>query len=72
MPYCSVGRPKDGDWRAGYVLLGVTSANAVSVEFVRVQYDVEQVARAILDSELPSSFAAYLRTGGKTTADANS
>jgi predicted phosphodiesterase len=60
----SVGRPKDGDPRAGYVLLDV-GAEATRIEFVRVQYDVEQAARAILESELPHDFADYLRTGGK-------
>lgn len=59
----SVGRPKDGDPRAGYVLLDVASTE-INVEFVRVEYDVEQAARAILDSSLPNEFADYLRTGG--------
>ena len=63
----SVGRPKDGDWRAGYVILDVTAAG-VQVEVVRVQYDVEAAARAILDSDLPKDFAAYLRTGGRPAA----
>ncbi len=60
----SVGRPKDGDPRAGYVLLDVTASGA-SVEFVRVAYDVERAAQAIIDSTLPNDFADYLRTGGK-------
>src|SRR5215208_4400933 len=64
----SVGRPKDGDPRAGYVLLDVDAAGSVGVEFVRVEYDVEEAARAILASELPDDFADYLRTGGKLTA----
>lgn len=59
----SVGRPKDGDPRAGYVLLDVT-ADAVSVEHVRVTYDVESAARAIIASDLPDEFADQLRTGG--------
>jgi diadenosine tetraphosphatase ApaH/serine/threonine PP2A family protein phosphatase len=59
----SVGRPKDGDWRAGFVLLEV-GARAVGVEFVRVEYDLERAARGILDSDLPDEFADYLRTGG--------
>lgn len=59
----SVGRPKDGDPRAGYVLLGM-STDTVDVEFVRVAYDVERAARAIVASELPDDFADYLRTGG--------
>lgn len=60
----SVGRPKDGDWRAGYVLLAVDGAR-VEPEFVRVEYDVEAAARGILASKLPHDFADYLRTGGK-------
>ena len=62
----SVGRPKDGDWRAGYVLLDMTS-DAPGVEFVRVPYDVERTAKAIEQSNLPDDFAEYLRTGGKPT-----
>jgi hypothetical protein len=38
------------------------------VEFVRVEYDVEQAARAIVASELPYEFADFLRTGGKATS----
>jgi predicted phosphodiesterase len=62
----SVGRPKDGDPRAGYVLLDVTESG-VDVEFVRVEYDVDEAARAIVASELPDEFADFLRTGGKAT-----
>lgn len=62
----SVGRPKDGDWRAGYVLLDVAT-DGVRVDFVRVEYDIEQATRAILESELPDDFAEYLRTGGRPT-----
>jgi predicted phosphodiesterase len=60
----SVGRPKDGDWRAGYVVLD-HGGPTLSVEFVRVDYDVERAATAILESSLPNDFADYLRTGGK-------
>lgn len=67
----SVGRPKDGDWRGGYVLLDVNANAGVSVEFVRVEYDVERAARSIVESDLPNDFADYLRTGGKATASVN-
>jgi predicted phosphodiesterase len=67
----SVGRPKDGDWRAGYVLLDVGPAEP-RVELVRVEYDVERAARGILESDLPKDFADYLRTGGTLTAGASS
>ena len=66
----SVGRPKDGDWRAGYVLLDV-GAGEPRADIVRVAYDVERAVRAILESELPNDFAEYLRTGGKPTAVVN-
>ena len=59
----SVGRPKDGDWRAGYVLLDV-SGETPQVEFMRVEYDLEQAMDGIRRSELPDDFAEYLRTGG--------
>jgi predicted phosphodiesterase len=60
----SVGRPKDGDWRAGYVLLAM-DAGRLGVEFRRVEYDLERAMAAIRASELPSDFAAYLQTGGR-------
>ena len=60
----SVGRPKDGDWRAGYVLLEI-GGDAPSVEFVRVEYDVKKAAAAIRASALPAEFAEFLESGGK-------
>ena len=62
----SVGRPKDGDARAGYVLLDAAE-QVVNVEFIRVEYDVEVAASAILASTLPNEFAEYLSTGGRLT-----
>jgi predicted phosphodiesterase len=59
----SVGRPKDGDWRAGYVLVAMDGV-AVDVEFVRVAYDLARATAAIRESELPDDFAAYLESGG--------
>jgi len=58
----SVGRPKDGDWRAGYVVIDVTDDHLTPL-FVRVEYDVELAAKAIEAGSLPSEFAAELRTG---------
>ncbi|MHB1169077.1 MAG: metallophosphoesterase family protein [Longimicrobiales bacterium] len=63
----SVGRPKDGDRRAGYVLLDMNGAD-VDVEFVRVEYDIERATRAIRESDLPDDFAEYLETGGMPAA----
>ena len=59
----SVGRPKDGDPRAGYVVL-TFEGDTVAVAFVRVEYDVERAMEGIRTSELPDEFADYLRTGG--------
>jgi putative phosphoesterase len=59
----SVGRPKDGDWRACYALLSM-EASGTRVEFVRVAYDVDEATRAIRESELPDEFADVLRSGG--------
>lgn len=59
----SVGRPKDGDWRAGYMLLTVGS-EGTSVEAVRVEYDLDRAMDGIRRSTLPADFADYLRTGG--------
>ncbi len=62
----SVGRPKDGDWRAGYILLNVGEGKP-TVEIVRVPYDVERAMTAIRTSTLPADFAEFLRTGGKSS-----
>lgn len=60
----SVGRPKDADPRACYVLISAEQA-LMSAEFVRVTYDVESVASRIAASGLPGEFADVIRTGGK-------
>jgi len=60
----SVGRPKDGDWRACYAVVALDGAG-VEVSFRRVSYDLAQATGAIRSSELPSEFATYLETGGK-------
>ena len=60
----SVGRPKDGDWRAGYVVLEAGDGGPVSVEFRRVEYDVQRAMDGIRASELPDELADHLRAGG--------
>jgi putative phosphoesterase len=54
----SVGRPKDGDARAGYVIL-----DSGEVEFRRVAYDTEAAAQAIRASDLPDYYADELLAG---------
>ena len=56
----SVGKPKDGDARACWALVE-TSPAGVTVDFRRVDYDIEAAAQGILASELPHEFAAQLR-----------
>ena len=54
----SVGKPKDRDARAGYVLLDV--GDEVKAELRRVPYDVAAAAAAVRASGLPAHFAELL------------
>ena len=67
----SVGKPKDGDWRAGYVLAEIGPPRP-AFTFVRVAYDLDRAMKGIRESELPDAFAEDLRTGGAVAADAAS
>ncbi len=58
----SVGKPKDDDPRAGYVVLAA-EGRQLQVKFVRVAYDVEKAAQAIEASNMPDEFAGMLRLG---------
>jgi putative phosphoesterase len=58
----SVGKPKDGDPRAGYLILKAQDGN-LRVEFIRVAYDIDRAAKAIEASEMPDEYAAMLRSG---------
>lgn len=59
----SVGKPKDGDPRAGYALVEM-DGEEVGIEFVRVAYDLDRTADAIHESSLPDEFVDQLRAGG--------
>lgn len=65
----SVGKPKDGNPQGGYVILtiqensSITNKDAIQVEFVRFNYDVEKAAKAVEDSRLPDAYAESLRKG---------
>lgn len=63
----SVGRPKDGDWRAGYVRVTLGDGE-LRVEFVRVSYDLEATIAGVRAAGLPEDFVEFLQTGGKPTA----
>jgi predicted phosphodiesterase len=58
----SVGKPKDNDPRAGYVVLSAEKSE-LSVDFIRVPYDIEKTAQAIEAAEMPDEFAGMLRRG---------
>ncbi|RAK66165.1 metallophosphoesterase family protein [Hymenobacter edaphi] len=63
----SVGKPKDGDPRAAYLLLHLDEQTSLAEptglrsELVRVPYDVERAARAVEASPLPDAYADMLR-----------
>lgn len=64
----SVGKPKDGDPRAGYVLL--SAGRPWRVEFRRVAYNVAAAAASVRAAGLPPEFARLLETGGRAVAEA--
>ena len=66
----SVGRPKDGDWRACLVLLDL-NGDEPEVEFVRVEYDLEAATEGIRRSGLPDEFSDYLASGGQLSIRAS-
>ena len=65
----SVGKPKDGNSKGGYVLLTINQTvsledkDSIKVEFVRFEYDTETAAKAIENSPLPNELAEMLRKG---------
>lgn len=62
----SVGKPKDRDPRAGYVVLSANGRD-LSVDFIRVPYDIERIAQAIEATPeqggMPHPYAQMLRDG---------
>ncbi len=58
----SVGKPKDGNPQACYVVLEASNRD-FTVTFRRVRYDLERAAQAIEASDMPNEYAEMLRTG---------
>ena len=56
----SVGQPRDGDWRAAWLLLDLDEGRA---SFRRVEYDVQATQAEIRDAGLPASLAERLAYG---------
>ncbi|WP_069999720.1 metallophosphoesterase family protein [Cellulosilyticum sp. I15G10I2] len=64
----SVGRPKNGDARATYIVLGVEDGS-VSGVIHKVSYDVAKVIKEIEESGLDNYFAEFLKNGGAHVKD---
>jgi putative phosphoesterase len=56
----SVGKPKDGDPRAGFAILEVDDGGQVVPSIERVPYDAEAVAREVAAAGLPGEYAEKL------------
>ena len=56
----SVGQPRDGDPRAAYLMLDTDTWTA---SFRRVEYPIDEAAKAIVDAGLPQSLADRLYQG---------
>lgn len=59
----SVGKPKDNNADACYILLTLDQNDDLTVEFIRVAYDIERIARDIEATTMPDEFAQMLRDG---------
>jgi len=58
-----VGQPRDGDWRTAYAVINTEEEPPDNVEFHRVEYDVEESARKIVEAGLPRFLAERLFEG---------
>jgi len=56
----SVGKPKDGDPRAGFAILELDDAGEIAASIERVPYDAEAVAREVDAAGLPGEYAEKL------------
>jgi len=60
----SVGRMFDGDPRASFAILNISSGN-ISAEHFRIPYPVEKVVAGLKDQRLPGIYAKMFRSGKK-------
>ncbi len=51
----SVGKPKDGDPRAGYCVLTVKKGN-ITIDHYRIEYETEKALDAMREAQLPESY----------------
>ena len=60
----SVGQPRDGDWRASYLIYdGDEEDGDGTLQHYRVEYDIATAQARILDAGLPESLAYRLSDG---------
>ena len=59
----SVGQPRDGDWRASYLLYDGGAGGAGALEHRRVEYDIATAQRKIREAGLPGVLADRLARG---------
>ena len=56
----SVGQPRDGDWRASYVIYDIDSRTII---FRRLEYDLDTAQKKILAAKLPEGLATRIAEG---------
>jgi diadenosine tetraphosphatase ApaH/serine/threonine PP2A family protein phosphatase len=56
----SVGQPRDGDWRASYVIYDIDSRTVI---FRRLEYDLDSAQQKIRAARLPEGLAARIAEG---------
>lgn len=59
----SVGQPRDGDWRASYLLYDSEVGDAGELRYHRVEYDIATAQRKIREAGLPDVLADRLSQG---------
>jgi putative phosphoesterase len=65
----SVGKPKDNNPKGCYAMVtingdsSITNEDAIEVEFIRFDYDIDKAAKAVEQSPLPNEYADMLRKG---------
>lgn len=65
----SVGKPNDNNPKGCFVILTlnadspITNNDAIQVNFISFDYDIEKAAKAVEDSPLPNEYAGMLRIG---------
>jgi putative phosphoesterase len=58
----SVGRPKDNDYRTGYLIIDIEKA-VLSFEFIRLDYNVKKTCEKISEVNLPAELSTVLALG---------